>query len=279
MSLRRASEPVGEARAVSDVIVRVEDSSVSEAQQDYRVRLLRRRGARGTEPSRTWDAEKWRSYFRKNKRRWSRFLPKDPAARILEIGCGDGSFVRFLREMGYSRAEGLDVSEERLARAQGLGAKDVFQADLRTYFSDRGIANDLDVVFALNVIEHLRKDEVLTLLTDVFSALRPGGEFWIRTPNGAGLFAGYTRYVEFTHENAFTTASLREILEFAGFREMRFRPWGPVPHGVVSLARYLGWRTVELALSTVSLLETASAKGGIFTADLLACARKPPDGI
>jgi len=151
-------------------------------------------------------------------------------------------------------------------------------ADLRTYFRQSGRPDWWDAVFLLNVLEHLTKAETLQLLSDVYRALKPGGVLWIRAPNGAGLFGGYTRYIEFTHETAFTTNSLGEVLRFAGFTHVRFHPWGPLPHGPVSLARWAGWKAVELVLRVVSLLETASVKGGIFTADLLAEARKPDSG-
>lgn len=209
---------------------------------------------------------RWRWQVAKNRRRWRRRLPNDLQARILEIGCGDGLFVRFLHEEGFRNAEGFDANAGRIARARRLGLENVFHADLRTYFSECGKTERWDVVFALNVIEHLHKHEILRLLRDVFGALRPGGMFWIRVPNGAGLFGGHTRYIEFTHETAFTTNSLKDMSSYS---------WGPIPHGPRSLIRFLGWKAVELALTCLALLETASTKGGIFTSDLLAQARKP----
>jgi len=195
-------------------------------------------------------------------------------ARILDAGCGDGSFVKFLRELGYRNAEGFDASTQKVEQARRSGVEGVGVADLRTYFRQCGRRDWWDAIFLLNVLEHLKKAEVLQALRDVCHALKPGGVLWVRVPNGAGLFGGYTRYIEFTHEMAFTTNSLGEVLRFAGFSRVRFYPWGPVPHGTVSLARWVGWKAVEMTLKVVSLLETASQKGGIFTADLLAEARK-----
>ncbi len=37
--------------------------------------------------------------------------------RVLDIGCGDGSFVRFMTRQG-AEATGLEISEEKLARAR-----------------------------------------------------------------------------------------------------------------------------------------------------------------
>jgi SAM-dependent methyltransferase len=247
---------------------------LSEDALDYRDRLREAAGRKA--PTGGADAKRWGRYVAKNRRRWRGRLPEDRGAPILEIGCGDGQFVRFLRQMGYRNAEGFDVDATRIEEARRRAVEGVFRADLRTFFDGERECT-YERVFALNVVEHLRKDEALRLMEDVFRVLRPGGEFWLRVPNGAGIFGGYTRYIEFTHEAAYTTNSLTEVLRFAGFRDLRFYPWGPIPHGVRSALRFLGWQAVTLLLRFVSLLETASTKGGIYTADLLACARRPKE--
>ena len=44
------------------------------------------------------------------------FLPRDLAAPILDIGCGTGGFLDALRSVGYSCAEGVDLSASQYRR-------------------------------------------------------------------------------------------------------------------------------------------------------------------
>lgn len=46
----------------------------------------------------------------------------EPAARVLELGCGTGLVGRALRKQGYSRIDGLDLSDGMLERARQTGA-------------------------------------------------------------------------------------------------------------------------------------------------------------
>jgi len=253
-----------------------EAAGVGTGGEDYRVRMLARRRPQ-PESSPLLNARRWQSYVAANRRRWKGHLPKDREVRILDVGCGDGAFVKFLQEEGYRNARGFDADAVRIDRGQTRGVRGIFTADLRRYFRESECIGCWDMILVLNVIEHLTKQEVLDLLGDVYQSLRPGGVVWIRTPNAAGLFGGYTRYIEFTHENAFTTSSLREVLDFVGFEGIQFRPWGPMPHGLRSICRYVGWKGVEAILRLVSILEVASDRGGIFTADFWASAKRPGD--
>ncbi|MDH7516685.1 MAG: methyltransferase domain-containing protein, partial [Bacteroidota bacterium] len=38
-------------------------------------------------------------------------------ARILEIGCGSGEFLEYMRKKGYECIRGIDISAERTAQA------------------------------------------------------------------------------------------------------------------------------------------------------------------
>ena len=55
-------------------------------------------------------------------------MPK--SARILDIGCGSGSFLKALSEHGYTEITGIDLSEEQVKLAHQLGVTQVQQGDL-----------------------------------------------------------------------------------------------------------------------------------------------------
>ena len=87
----------------------------------------------------------WDSYFKK-------FLPKDKLSKILDIGCGNGGFVYWLKEQGYNNACGIDVSDEQVEIARKLGIQDVEQAEILELLTNK--ENSYDVIFARDVLEH-----------------------------------------------------------------------------------------------------------------------------
>ncbi|MEM1973810.1 MAG: hypothetical protein QXN68_03370, partial [Thermoplasmata archaeon] len=41
---------------------------------------------------------------------YKKFLPSDKNTKILELGCGKGFFLKYLKEMGYSYIKGVENS-------------------------------------------------------------------------------------------------------------------------------------------------------------------------
>lgn len=160
-------------------------------------------------------------------------------SRILDVGCGDGSLLEFLKECGFSNSEGVDCSAEQIARAtiRGVRAKEGNLFD-----SLEAEAGKYDAVIAVDVIEHLTKSELVRFGNAVHEALRPGGRFVIQTPNGEGLFAGHVIYGDLTHETIFNDSSLPQFLRAFGFGNIRVLETGPIPHGLASWCRLLVWR-------------------------------------
>ncbi len=79
-------------------------------------------------------------------------LPKD--ARILEIGCGRGTILQYLRSQGFENIAGLDNSDEALALARqnlGYGAELVNGEALKLPFA----AQEFDLVISMGVSEHI----------------------------------------------------------------------------------------------------------------------------
>ena len=137
--------------------------------------------------------------------RYSKYLPTDRSARIIEIGCGDGTFLLYLLYKGFNLVEGLDSSPEQLTVAKSRGLKQVILAD--NYEHLKQINGQIDMIVALDVIEHYNKAELLMLLDAVYGALKDTGVLLVQTPNADGPFGARHRYSDFTHELAFTPTS------------------------------------------------------------------------
>ena len=71
----------------------------------------------------------WDSYFDK-------LLPKNKNIKILDLGCGNGSFIYWLHKKGFESAIGVDISEEQVGQARKLGIKNIFQGDTKKFLEN-----------------------------------------------------------------------------------------------------------------------------------------------
>ena len=135
--------------------------------------------------------------------------------------------------------------------------------------SSKRSAESVDRIYALNILEHLTKDDLVAVLEQSQRCLRRGGQLIAMVPNATSPFGTMTRYWDFTHLAAFTPSSVRQLQRLCGFRSIEYREWGPRPHGLTSTIRYLLWQAIRGMIWFRLMVETASAKGGIYTADML----------
>lgn len=100
--------------------------------------------------------------------------------------------------------------------------------------------------------------------------LRPNGVLIAMVPNATSPFGSMTRYWDITHQTAFTLSSVRQLSRLVGFGEAaEFRECGPIAYGFVSAVRYGLWQVIRLAIRGYLMVESASDKGGIYTADMI----------
>jgi SAM-dependent methyltransferase len=198
------------------------------------------------------------------RKRFTPLLPKAKGARILDVGCGYGEFLYFLQRAGYRHSCGIDLDSEHINIARGLGVRRVHHADAREFLRS---PHEYDFISAIDVLEHFPRHEVIDLLECARRALKPGGRFLCQVPNLAAFYAPLF-YMDFTHQTPFTASSLKQVLELAGFVNLRVFPMGPVAHGLRSAARSLLWKGVTSVLSAIQTIEGGprGELGSIFTA-------------
>jgi len=203
---------------------------------------------------------------------FKRHLPADHSARILDVGCGHGSLLLYLRGRGYHNVAGIDWSAEavKLGRTSNL---DVVEASAEDYLRRR--VAELDVVFAVDVIEHVMRSELLGLLDAVYGALKPGGKFVLQVPNADGPFSGRLRYGDLTHEQSFTADSIGQALRVCGFTEIEVWPVKPAVHGAASALRWFLWQAIRTFLAAYLAAETGVIRGHVLSQNLIATAVRP----
>lgn len=157
----------------------------------------------------------WRSF----ERTVGPWLPADRGARILDAACGEGALLAFLRDRGYRNLERFDLSPECVAECHRLGLGFVRRFDLLELARWPGEA--YDVIFLLDIVEHLPKDRAAGVLEAARLKLAPGGSLVIQTPNLGSIMGAYHRYYDLTHEFGLTEKSVRDLLALAGFERDR----------------------------------------------------------
>lgn len=195
-------------------------------------------------------------------------VPRD--SRVLEIGCGPGYLLEYLRSKGFSRVEGIDISAEQVAIAMERGANakvaDVFDELSRHDAS-------LSLILAFDVVEHFSKEENVRLFTAMNRALRPDGIIVLQTPNGAALFGGQIIYGDLTHMTIFNPNSLSQLLRRTGFTDVTFRETAPVAKNLIGIVRVGLWWLARSAANLVRAAETGAGQA-IWTQNQLCRARR-----
>jgi SAM-dependent methyltransferase len=173
---------------------------------------------------------------------FGRHLPADRQARILDLGCGAGHFLHFLRSAGYGNVVGVDGSAEQVALCQRMGLGSVERADAFEHL--RAHRGEYQVIAGNHLIEHLSREQAVELCVLARDALAPGGAFIVTTPNMSNLLAGRMLHADLTHRTGFTEDSLRHCLAAGGFERIEIVEGG-VPISSLGRVRALVERLVH----------------------------------
>ncbi len=191
----------------------------------------------------------------------------------MDLACGNGWLLYFFKQQGYGNLHGVDISPEQVKVARQV-APSVEQGSLFEYLG--GVPARFDLITAIDIIEHLQKDEVLAFLDACCRALRPGGRLILQMPNADSPMGLGTRYGDFTHEVMFNSHSLAGVLAVCGFVSFAAREGGAVPgSGVKSAVRRLLWQMIRQLIQAWHFIEMGNSGSGIFTRVFVATAVKP----
>ena len=149
-----------------------------------------------------------------------RIVALNPNASVLDVGCGDGGFLRFLRD----HAPGLSLCGIDVSANAADSRIDYHQGDFSTWNPGK----NFDAVISLAVIEHVPDPRAFA--RRIHDLTRPGGFSAILTVNESGVVyrtarllrrAGidlpFKRLYDRHHLNHFNLLSLRNLMSAAGF--------------------------------------------------------------
>jgi SAM-dependent methyltransferase len=130
--------------------------------------------------------------------------------RALDYGCGAGAMLDVLQDAGWETV-GLEPSRIRTFAASRHKLIDTVPADAQ-----------FDLIMVHHVLEHVV--DVRGLLRQLHASARDGAQLVVGVPalSGAAMTGELKYACSPIHINAFTSASLRNVLRLAG--------WAPVAH-------------------------------------------------
>lgn len=110
----------------------------------------------------------------------ARNLARD--AKVIDAGCGDGSFLHEMHKLGFSNLVGFDQSPG-VARAKQLGFGEFHHSSVWDYLSgvESSGGSDADALVMVNVLEHVA--EPIELLERLYRALPQHGLLCVTVPN------------------------------------------------------------------------------------------------
>ena len=140
----------------------------------------------------------------------------------VDLGAGRGEMVQVMSDHGLS-SFGIDADESVVAAAEKKGI-DVRLSDIDS-FLDNCEPLSLDVVTAIQVVEHVNADQLESWLEKILRGLKPGGIFIAETPNPHAIDAFKAFWVDVTHVRPYYPESLLHMAQSAGFA--RAEIWAP----------------------------------------------------
>src|SRR2546425_12056510 len=79
-----------------------------------------------------------------------KYFPANREAKILDVGCGAGLLLYFLREAGYMRLWGIDTSPEQIQDARNSGFEQVERANALEFLGNTA-DRSFEVIVAFDI--------------------------------------------------------------------------------------------------------------------------------
>lgn len=141
----------------------------------------------------------WNEAYALNDTNILTLLERNPAATVLDIGCGDGQkTIKFKKKIESPEITGIDGVYQRLKVARERGVNNVKRINLEKAWTLS--SNHYDVIISNQVIEHIVDTD--NFISEIKRILKPNGYIIISTENLASwhnICALILGYQDFSH--------------------------------------------------------------------------------
>ena len=135
---------------------------------------------------------------------------------VLEVGCGTGLFLAYLKTKGLAEVLGIDQDKELASYIPEIAA-DHFRAGDIWEFLDKGVeGRTFDRIVMMDVLEHFSAVDGQNLLKGLSAILKPEGRILIKVPNLSSPWGLQHHFGDLTHMTGYTPVSMRQLALSAG---------------------------------------------------------------
>lgn len=149
---------------------------------------------------------------------FEKYVEKD--SRILDIGCGDGAFLRYLKERGYNNIYGIDPSGESIRCL----AENGISGEIGNIFGEvpYKLKNQYDVVTCTAVLEHICELKLALAQMELYLS-QSRAKIFIEVPAVEGFEENIfpvANYFNQEHINYFSIVSLDNLFITNGYKRI-----------------------------------------------------------
>jgi len=145
--------------------------------------------------------------------------------RCLDLGCGRGEWIELLNDHSIN-AYGVDLNPQMIHAYKNTNK--VIVGDVITHL--KSLPNEsLELITGFHIAEHLKFEDLYTLIEESFRVLKSSGLLILETPNTENLTVGTSGfYIDPTHIRPIPMLQLNFLTEHIGFYRsqiLRLQQW------------------------------------------------------
>lgn len=134
----------------------------------------------------------------------------------LEIGCGTGHFLSYLKHKGISDLKAIDL-DTSLVDVIPEDVRDNFEAvDVFEFLKSQKSGKTYDRIFMFDVFEHFSADDGRALLELLKPLLSSDGEIVLKMPNASSPWGLQFQFGDLTHITGYTPVSIHQMANSIG---------------------------------------------------------------
>lgn len=158
--------------------------------------------------------------------RQKQYLPYfSEAKNVLDLGCGRGEFTELMLQAGIDVVS-IDLDDDMVdyCKDRGFNVQKMNLLDYLQSIED----NSVDGIFLGQVIEHMKAEDLISMVKLAYRKLKPNAWLIAETPNPRSLsIFAQSFYLDLTHNKPVHPFTSKFIWESEGFRDVEIQYFSP----------------------------------------------------